>query len=77
MIAGGGFPAPEPNPLVINEIEIPHFWRKKRIVVVEENRVTEELKKSLDSKGVRLFVLPEVSERRSQFFEGLKTALKD
>jgi ATP-dependent helicase YprA (DUF1998 family) len=76
-VDAGELPPPEPNPLVVAGCEIPLFWRRKRIVAVEEERVTEELRSALDTKGVRLFVIPTSPEHKNLVFEDLKSVLKD
>ena len=76
-VDAGDLPPTEPNPLVIAGVKIPLFWRKKRIVAVEEDRVTEELRSALDAKGVRLFVLPTSADHKKQVFNDLKSALKE
>jgi hypothetical protein len=76
-IDAGDLPPTEPNPLVIAGVEIPLFWRNKRIVAVEDERVTEELRSALDAKGVRLFVLPTSPDHKKQVFNDLKSALKE
>lgn len=77
VIYEDNLPAPESKPLVIAGFEIPLFWRKKRIVAVEQVRATAELKAALDAKGVRLFVLPPSEEHRSRVITELKSALKE
>jgi hypothetical protein len=72
-----GLPATEANPLVIANVEIPLFWKKKRIVAVEHGRVTDELRAALDAKGVRLFVLPSSDDEKNTVFSDLKAALKE
>ena len=76
-VDAGDLPPAEPNPLVIAGVEIPLFWRNKRIVAVEEDRVTEELRSAVDAKGVRLFVLPASPDYQKQVLEDLKSALKE
>lgn len=72
-----GLPATEANPLVIANVEIPLFWKKKRIVAVEYDRVTDQLRAALDAKGVRLFVLPNSDNEKNKVFSDLKAALKE
>ena len=76
-VDAGDLPPTEPNPLVIAGVEIPLFWRNKRIVAVEDERVTEELRSALEAKGVRLFVLPTSPGHKKQVFNDLKSALKE
>ena len=76
-VDAGDLPPPEGNPLIIAGVEIPLFWRKKRIVAVEGERVTEDLRAALDAKGVRLFILPASPDHQKQVFLDLKSALKE
>ena len=57
-VDAGDLPPTEPNPLVIAGIEIPLFWRNKRIVAVEEDRVTEELRSALDARALGFLFSP-------------------
>ena len=70
-------PAPEANPLVIANVKIPLFWRKKRIVAVEAGRVTGDLLDALEAKGIGLFVLPASRDEKNRVIKDLKSALEE
>lgn len=72
-----GLPPHEATPLIIGDTEIPLFWRKKRIVALEEGLVTDDLCAALEAKGVRLFILPAAPELKNQVINDLKSALKE
>ena len=69
-------PAPNDEALTLAGIDIPLVWRKKRIVAVDEKNVTDQLRTELNSKGVRLFILPADQEQKSKIYAQLNAALK-
>lgn len=71
-----GLPPSDEKSLSIAGEEITLVWRKKRIVALEAERVTNVLREALDAKGVRLFVLPSDLAQKADVFEQLKVVLK-
>ena len=69
-------PQPNDTALMIAGIKITMVWREKRIVAVDEQSVTDQLRTELESKGVRLFILPEDIEQQPKIYAQLKAALK-
>ena len=70
-------PSPDEVALEVSEINIPLVWRKKRIVAVEEDLITNELQQTLEAKGVRLFIIPKDSEEKLILFNKLKLVLME
>ena len=70
-------PSPDEVALEVSEINIPLVWRKKRIVAVEEDLITNELQQTLEAKVVRLFIIPKDSEEKLILFNKLKLVLME
>ena len=52
-------------------------WRKKRIVALDDEHITDELQSALTAKGVTLFSLPPDPNQRAVVMDQLKAALKE
>ena len=65
------------DPLIIAGQSIKMVWRKKRIVALDEELITDELRSALNAKGVTLFSLPPDSNQRAVVMDQLKAALKE
>ena len=65
------------DPLIIAGQSIKMVWRKKRIVALDDEHITDELQSALTAKGVTLFSLPPDPNQRAVVMDQLKAALKE
>ena len=65
------------DPLIIAGQSIKMVWRKKRIVVLDDEHITDELQSALTAKGFTLFSLPPDPNQRAVVMDQLKAALKE
>lgn len=65
------------DPLIIAGHSIKMVWRKKRIVALDDEHITDELQSALTAKGVTLFSLPPDPNQRAIVMDQLKAALKE
>jgi hypothetical protein len=74
---GNSLPQPDADPLVIVGISIHMAWRKKRIMALDEEQITDDLRSAAAAKGVRLISLPLDAVQRAEVMDMLKAALKE
>jgi ATP-dependent helicase YprA (DUF1998 family) len=79
IVVPDGFVLPQldNNPLIIAGQSIKMVWRKKRIVALDDEHITDELRSALTAKGVTLFRLPPDPNQRAVVMDQLKAALKE
>jgi hypothetical protein len=70
-------PQGDNDPLIIAGQSIKLVWRKKRIVAMDDEHITDELQSALTAKGVTLFSLPPDPNQRAVVMDQLKAALKE
>ncbi|EAQ06275.1 DEAD/DEAH box helicase [Yoonia vestfoldensis] len=70
-------PQGDNDPLIIAGQSIKLVWRKKRIVALDDEHITDELQSALTAKGVTLFSLPPDPNQRAVVMDQLKAALKE
>jgi superfamily II DNA/RNA helicase len=65
-------PQGDNDPLIIAGQSIKMVWRKKRIVALDDEHITDELQSALTAKGVTLFSLPPDPNQRAVVMDQLK-----
>ena len=66
---------PDDNPLIVDGVSFSNVWRKARLIVIEEGKITEELRGKLIAKGIKVLERPNDPIAQAAFESEINTLL--